>query len=96
PASDHTYKSNGITGELRKFNEDLWYRTMNTQETPFLIITHCCIGMSDEALARLPSRDNIKRPIRMLRQDKRLPSAPNDLDFPKVTKTNSGRTCNTC
>ncbi|CAF1021225.1 unnamed protein product, partial [Didymodactylos carnosus] len=34
---------------------------MNTQETPDLIITHCCIGMSDEALARLPSRDNIKR-----------------------------------
>ncbi|CAF1381643.1 unnamed protein product [Didymodactylos carnosus] len=66
PPSDHTCKSNGITGELRKFNEDLWYRTMNTQETPDLIITHCCIGMSDEALARLPSRDNIKRRIRML------------------------------
>ncbi|CAF0856031.1 unnamed protein product [Didymodactylos carnosus] len=42
PPSDHTCKSNGITGELRKFNEDLWYRTMNTQETPDLIITHCC------------------------------------------------------
>ncbi|CAF1383957.1 unnamed protein product, partial [Didymodactylos carnosus] len=70
--------------ELRKFNEDLWYRTMNTQETPDLIITHCCIGMSDEALARLPSRDNIKRRIRMLRQDKKLPSAPNDLNFPNV------------
>ncbi|CAF1512237.1 unnamed protein product [Didymodactylos carnosus] len=52
PPSDHTCKSNGITGELRKFNEDLWYRTMNTQEIPDLIITYCCIGMSDEALAR--------------------------------------------
>ncbi|CAF0959112.1 unnamed protein product [Didymodactylos carnosus] len=71
-------------GELRKFNEDLWYRTMNTQETPDLIITHCCIGMSDEALARLPSRDNIKRRIRMLRQDKKLPSSPNDPNFPNV------------
>ncbi|CAF4509442.1 unnamed protein product [Didymodactylos carnosus] len=57
---------------------------MNTQETPDLIITHCCIGMSDEALARLPSRDNVKRRIRMLRQDKKLPSAPNDPNFPNV------------
>ncbi|CAF1029457.1 unnamed protein product [Didymodactylos carnosus] len=40
--------------------------------------------MSDEALARLPSRDNIKRRIRMLRQDKKLPSAPNDPNFPNV------------
>ncbi|CAF1383841.1 unnamed protein product [Didymodactylos carnosus] len=57
---------------------------MNTQETPDLIITHCCIAMSNEALARLPSRDNIKRRIRMLRQDKKLPSAPNEPDFPNV------------
>ncbi|CAF1495944.1 unnamed protein product [Didymodactylos carnosus] len=82
PPCVHTCKGNGITDELRKFNEDLWYRTMNTQETPDLIITHCCIGMSDEA--RLPSHDNIKRRIRMLRQDKKLPSALNDPNFSNV------------
>ncbi|CAF0851299.1 unnamed protein product, partial [Didymodactylos carnosus] len=70
--------------ERRNFNEDLWYRTMNTQETPDLIITHCCIGMSDEALARLSSRDNIKRRIRVLRQHRKLPSVPNDPNFPNV------------
>ncbi|CAF4700616.1 unnamed protein product, partial [Didymodactylos carnosus] len=32
--------------------------------------------MSDPSLSRIPPRDHVKRRIRMLRQDKNLPSAP--------------------
>ncbi|CAF0925580.1 unnamed protein product [Didymodactylos carnosus] len=43
--------------------------------------------MSNEALARLPSGDNIKRRIRISRQDKKLPSAPNDPNLSNVPTT---------
>ncbi|CAF1482897.1 unnamed protein product [Didymodactylos carnosus] len=40
--------------------------------------------MSDPSLSRVPPRDHVKRRIRMLRQDKNLPSAPNDPNFASV------------
>ncbi|CAF4707279.1 unnamed protein product, partial [Didymodactylos carnosus] len=40
--------------------------------------------MSDPSLSRIPPRDHVKRRIRMLRQDKNLPSAPNDPNFASV------------
>ncbi|CAF4485250.1 unnamed protein product, partial [Rotaria sp. Silwood2] len=40
--------------------------------------------LSDPALARLPTRDNIKRRIKKLRQEKDIIQAPNDLNFPVV------------
>lgn len=47
--------------------------------------------MSDPALARLPVRDNIKRRIRMVRQNNDLVSEPKDLQFasvpPQLTQT---------
>jgi hypothetical protein len=42
------------------------------------------LGLSDPALARLPTRDNIKRRIRKLRQEKDIIQAPNDPNFPVV------------
>ena len=42
------------------------------------------LALSDPALTRLPSRDNIKRRIRKLRQRKDIAQAPNDSNFPAV------------
>ncbi|CAF3272194.1 unnamed protein product [Rotaria sp. Silwood2] len=80
----HTCSIDGTTRELRKFDEEITFRSLNTQETPHIIITHCYKGLSDPALARLPTRDNIKRRIKTLRQEKDIIQAPNDLNFPVV------------
>ncbi|CAF4843976.1 unnamed protein product [Rotaria sp. Silwood2] len=40
--------------------------------------------MLDPSIARLPVRENIKRRIRMLRQNKQLVKEPNDPQFPSV------------
>ena len=49
------------------------------------------LALSDPALTRLPSRDNIKRRIRKLRQGKDISQTPNDPNFPalpvQLTKT---------
>jgi len=49
------------------------------------------LGLSNPALARLPTRDNIKRRIRKLRQEKAIVQAPNDPNFiivpDQLTKT---------
>lgn len=42
------------------------------------------LGLSDPSLARLPVRDNIKRRIRMLRQNKQVVTEPNDPQFQSV------------
>lgn len=42
------------------------------------------LDLPDPALARLPSRDHIKRRIRKLRQTKDIVQAPNDPNFPAV------------
>jgi len=42
------------------------------------------LGLSDPALARLPTRDNIKRRIRKLRQENAITQAPNDPNFTTV------------
>ena len=42
------------------------------------------LALSDPALTRVPSRDNIKRRIRKLRQGKDIVQAPNDPNFPAV------------
>jgi hypothetical protein len=42
------------------------------------------IDLSDPAIARLPVRDNIKRRIRMLRQNNQVVKEPNDPNFPSV------------
>ena len=49
---------------------------MITYRSKFLFL-----GLSDPALARLPTRDNIKRRIRKLRQEKAIVQAPNDPNF---------------
>ncbi|CAF4947347.1 unnamed protein product [Rotaria sp. Silwood1] len=41
-------------------------------------------GLSDPGISRLPSRDNIKRRIRMLRQNKNVVAAPNDPNFASI------------
>ncbi|CAF1333385.1 unnamed protein product [Didymodactylos carnosus] len=89
PATEHSCKTDGTVSELRKFDEQIVYRALNTQETPDLIVTHCCkdiylAEMADPSLSRVPPRDHVKRRIRMLRQDKNLPSAPNDPNFASV------------
>ncbi|CAF1382474.1 unnamed protein product, partial [Didymodactylos carnosus] len=38
------YKTDDTAIELRKFDEQIVYRALNTQETPNPIVTHCCKG----------------------------------------------------
>ena len=42
--TDHTCKFDRTTLELRKFDEQIISPTLNTQETPDIIITHCYKG----------------------------------------------------
>ena len=42
------------------------------------------LALSDPALTRLPSRENIKRRIRKVSQGKDIAQAPNDPNFPAV------------
>ena len=44
PPTDHTCKFDGTTLELRKFDEQIISRALNTQETPDIIVTHCYKG----------------------------------------------------
>lgn len=44
----------------------------------------CILELSDPSLARLPVRDNIKRRIRMLRQNNQIVKEPNDPQFQSV------------
>ncbi|CAF3152751.1 unnamed protein product, partial [Rotaria sp. Silwood2] len=89
--TDDTCKLDGTTLEHRKFNEQITSRALNTEETPDIITTHCYKYLSDPGLARLPSRDNIKRRIRKLRQGKNIVQIPNDPNFSiipvQLTKT---------
>ena len=82
--SDHTCKFDGTTNELRLFSQEIAHRAMNNQETPDTIVTNSYKNISDPSIARLPVRDNIKRRIRMLRQNNQLVKEPNDPKFPSV------------
>jgi hypothetical protein len=42
------------------------------------------LALSDQGIARLPIRDNIKRRIRMVRQNKNIVNAPNDPNFTSI------------
>ncbi|CAF1633849.1 unnamed protein product, partial [Didymodactylos carnosus] len=84
PPTEHICTIDGTTVELRKFDEQIAYRALHTQETPDMIITNCYKGMSDPAIARLPLRDHIKRRIRMLRQNNNPITAANDSNFASV------------
>lgn len=42
------------------------------------------LALSDHGIARLPSRDNIKRRIRMIRQNENVINPPNDPNFISV------------
>ncbi|CAF2670918.1 unnamed protein product [Rotaria sp. Silwood2] len=80
----HTRKSDGISFEQRKFDERIAQRARFTQETPDFIVTDCYRGMTDQDISRLSSRDNIKRRIRMFRQNKHVIAAPNDPSFESI------------
>jgi len=41
---DHTCTFDGTTLERRKFDEQITFRALNTQETPDIITTHCYKG----------------------------------------------------
>ncbi|CAF3823462.1 unnamed protein product [Rotaria sp. Silwood1] len=69
--TEHTGKFSGTTLTLRKFDKQIISPApLNTQETPYIIIMYCYKGLSDPALARLPTCENIKRRIRKLCQNK--------------------------
>ncbi|CAF1148583.1 unnamed protein product [Rotaria sordida] len=80
----HTCKSDAISFEQQKFDERIAHRARFTQEAPDLIVTDCYKGMTDQAIARLPTRDNVKRRTRMLRQNKHVIAIPNDLNFESI------------
>ncbi|CAF1149247.1 unnamed protein product [Rotaria sordida] len=61
--TEHTCKSDAISFEQRKFDERIAHRARFTQEAPDLIVTDSYKGMTDQAIARLPTRDNVKRRI---------------------------------
>jgi hypothetical protein len=42
------------------------------------------LDLSDQTIARLPIRDNIKRRIRKLRENKNVTTAPTDLHFTSI------------
>ena len=44
PPTDYACKLDDTTLELRKFDEQIISRTLNTQETPDITITHCYKG----------------------------------------------------
>ncbi|CAF0928710.1 unnamed protein product [Adineta ricciae] len=69
---------------VRVFSQQVAERALNTQETPEAIITNCYKSMSDSSIARLPVRENIKRRIRILRQNNQLVKEPNDPKFLSV------------
>ncbi|CAF3402781.1 unnamed protein product [Rotaria sp. Silwood2] len=84
PPTEHTCTTDGSSLEVRKFNEEIAHRARNTQEIPDVIVTNCYKALSDQRIARLPIRDNIKRRIRMVRQNKNIVNAPNDPNFTSI------------
>ncbi|CAF4586963.1 unnamed protein product [Rotaria sp. Silwood2] len=84
PPTKHTCTTDGSSLEVRKFNEEIAHRARNTQEIPGVIVTNCYKALSDQRIARLPIRDNIKRRIRMVRQNKNIVNAPNDPNFTSI------------
>ncbi|CAF3208004.1 unnamed protein product [Rotaria socialis] len=93
--NEHICRVDGTTLQLRKFDEQVAHRAINTQETPDTIVTNFYKDLSDPSIARLPLRDNIKRRIRILHQKNQLVKEPNDPKFAPVpiafTKTVLGR-----
>ncbi|CAF4539884.1 unnamed protein product [Rotaria socialis] len=82
--NEHICRVDGTTLQLRKFDEQVAHRAINTQETPDTIATNCYKDLSDPSIARLPLRDNIKRRIRILHQKNQLVKEPNDPKFAPV------------
>ncbi|CAF1347396.1 unnamed protein product [Rotaria sordida] len=82
--TEHTCKSDAISFEQRKFDERIAHRAHFTQEASDLIVTDCYKNMTDQAIACLPACDNVKRRIRMLRQNKHVIATPNDLNFESI------------
>ncbi|CAF1096383.1 unnamed protein product [Rotaria sordida] len=81
PPTEHSCTFDGTTLELRKFDQQLIDRAKSTQEAPDMIVTNCIKGMSDQAVSRLPIRDNIKRRIRKIRSKNDYTAVPNDPNF---------------
>ncbi|CAF3422303.1 unnamed protein product [Rotaria socialis] len=82
--NEHICRVDGTTLQLRKFDEQVAHRAINTQETPDTIVTNFYKDLSDPSIARLPLRDNIKRRIRILHQKNQLVKEPNDPKFAPV------------
>ncbi|CAF3204954.1 unnamed protein product [Rotaria socialis] len=59
--TEHICRVDGTTLQLRKFDEKVAHRAMNTQEIPDTIVTNCYKDLPDPSIARLTVRDNIKR-----------------------------------
>ncbi|CAM4890946.1 unnamed protein product [Rotaria socialis] len=75
--SGHICKFDATENQVCQFSQQVAARALNTQENPDVIL-------SDPSLARLPVRDNIKRRIRMLRQNNQIIKKPNDPQFQSV------------
>ncbi|CAF5167538.1 unnamed protein product, partial [Rotaria magnacalcarata] len=58
-----TYKTDGSSLEVGKFNEELVHQARNTQEIPDVIVINCYKALSDQGITRLPILDDEKRPI---------------------------------
>ncbi|CAF2117510.1 unnamed protein product [Rotaria magnacalcarata] len=69
---------------MRKFNEELVHQARNSQEIPDIIVNNCYKALSDQGIARLPIRDNIKRRIRMVHKNKNIANAPYDPNFTTI------------
>ncbi|CAF3516011.1 unnamed protein product, partial [Rotaria sp. Silwood2] len=82
PPTEHSCTFDGTTLELRKFHQQLIDRAKNTQEPPDIVITN--LGMSDQAVSRLPIRDNVKRRIRKIRSKNDYTAVPNDPNFVSI------------
>ncbi|CAM4799007.1 unnamed protein product [Rotaria magnacalcarata] len=84
PPSEHTCKTDSSSLEIRKFNEELVHQARNSQEIPDIIVNNCYKALSDQGIARLPIRDNIKRRIRMVHKNKNIANAPYDPNFTTI------------
>ena len=80
-AATHNHPASTGYGDIRLFQDKIYSRAMNNNESTPHIIDNCLRNVSAQMAARLPNLKYIKRNIQLQRQQDDLPQLPLDKNF---------------
>ncbi|CAF1052556.1 unnamed protein product [Didymodactylos carnosus] len=83
-SDNHNHFGNAVSSDIRRFEENVRFRALNTNEGTQSILDNCLRNLIDETVARLPVFNHVKRNIQNQRKNNDLPTILHDKTFEKI------------